>query len=272
MRRTVRGSAGKGALSAGRCRRWGVGRGMSGPGAPGAPRSPAAPAPRRPWLSAAPAAPPRRSGLPDLSQPRTLISGWRLARRQPLPGRQGHHWGCTGGKKQLRTRETAHAPLYSATQDRLKSGSSRFCYLRPIVNSQFGPPPHKRSRGGTPRNSAPLAAYNLPGSTPGWSRPRRRRACRGGAGACLALSSGVSASQLTPCAGAASRAPGALKLRPGFLGREARRPGTAPAARCPPSGASRAARNTRRSLTKRKEAALAMRLKLMKKTTMKIVR
>ena len=119
-----------------RCSRWGAGRGMSGPGAPGAPRSPAAPAPRRPWLSAAPAAPPHRSGQADLSQPRTLISARRLARRQPLPGRQGHHWGCTGGKKQLRTRETAHAPRYSATQDRPKKRNSGFYHFRPIVTSQ----------------------------------------------------------------------------------------------------------------------------------------
>ena len=102
-------------------------------GRTGCARSPAAPAPRRPWLSAAPAAPPHRSGQADLSQPRTLISGWRLARRQPLPGRQGHHWGCTGGKKQLRTRETAHAPRYSATQDGFQGGSNRFGHFRPIV-------------------------------------------------------------------------------------------------------------------------------------------
>ena len=54
-----------------------------------------------------------------------------MARRQPPPGHQGHHWGCIGGKKQLRTRETAHAPRYSATQDRPKKRNSGFYHFRP---------------------------------------------------------------------------------------------------------------------------------------------
>ena len=64
MRRTVRGSAGKGALSAGRCRRWGVGRGMSGPGAPGALE-----APRRPRRAAPGSAQLRQLRRTDLVRP-----------------------------------------------------------------------------------------------------------------------------------------------------------------------------------------------------------
>ena len=126
-----------------RCSRWGgARRGRGGWGAPGALE-----APRRPRRAAPGSAQLRQLRRTDLVRPidiaaEDVISARRLARRQPLPGRQGHHWGCIGRKKQLRTRETAHAPRYSATQDGFQSGNSRFGHFRPIVTKKWPDPPH----------------------------------------------------------------------------------------------------------------------------------
>ena len=147
----------------------------------------------------------------DLSQPRTLISARRLARRQPLPGRQGHHWGCIGGKKQLRTRETAHAPRYSATQDTFQGGSNRFGHFRPIVTGprKIGKP-HADSFffsggngpgvGGFCRAEGPHLAQLLP-AAPKFRLRRVTLPLRAAhLGVCSAVANGGVAKGFDPCA------------------------------------------------------------------------